>query len=59
MSKVLPKALILVNIQNDFFAGGACPIPNAQQIIPIINNLRSKIFDIVILSRLWHPLNHW
>jgi len=50
------KALILVDIQNDFLPGGALPAPEGDKIIPVINNL-SEHFDMVIASRDWHPVN--
>ena len=56
----LPKtALIIVDVQNDFCAGGPMAIPQADEVIPIINHLRSKIdFGIVVFTMDWHPPNH-
>jgi nicotinamidase/pyrazinamidase len=51
------KALILVDIQNDFLPGGALAISEGDQIIPIVNNLQ-KYFDVVIATQDWHPQNH-
>lgn len=51
------KALILVDIQNDFLPGGALAIADGDQIIPIVNQLQ-KQFDIVIATQDWHPQNH-
>ncbi len=51
------KALIIVDVQNDFLETGALPVPDASQIIPIINNLQSK-FDIVVCTQDWHPDSH-
>ncbi len=31
------KTLIIVDVQNDFMAGGSLEVPNANAIIPIIN----------------------
>jgi nicotinamidase/pyrazinamidase len=51
------KALILVDIQNDFLPGGALAISEGDQIIPIVNNLQNY-FDVVIATQDWHPKNH-
>ncbi|WMI68973.1 bifunctional nicotinamidase/pyrazinamidase [Mangrovimonas sp. YM274] len=51
------KALILVDIQNDFLPGGALAVPDGDAIIPIINPIQSK-FDLVVASQDWHPQTH-
>ncbi len=51
------KALLIVDVQNDFCPGGALEVPNGDQIIPAINQL-SKQFDIVIQTQDWHPKEH-
>jgi|SRR5690606_18116870 len=48
------KALIIVDLQNDFCPGGALAAPKGDQIIPIINKLMGK-FDLVVASKDWHP----
>lgn len=48
-------ALIIVDVQNDFFEGGALGVPNSLDIIPIINNLE---FENVIYTKDHHPSNH-
>ncbi len=50
------KALIIVDLQNDFLPGGALPAPEGDKIIPVINKL-SGLFDLVIASKDWHPDN--
>ncbi|MDR1992643.1 MAG: isochorismatase family protein [Nitrososphaerota archaeon] len=54
-------ALIITDIQNDFLPNGTLPIPNSQEIIPIINGY-IKRFEAaqahIITSRDWHPPNH-
>ncbi len=50
------KALLIVDLQNDFLPGGALPAPDGNKIIPEINGIMDK-FDIVIASRDWHPEN--
>lgn len=51
------KTLIIVDIQNDFFPGGALGIDDAFEIIPIINALMPK-FDHIIATKDWHPKDH-
>ena len=51
------KALILVDIQNDFLPGGALAVPRGDEIIPIANQLQ-YIFDIVVATQDWHPADH-
>jgi nicotinamidase/pyrazinamidase len=51
------KALILVDIQNDFVPGGALPVPDGDAIIPTVNALMPH-FDLVVATQDWHPQNH-
>lgn len=51
------KALLIVDVQNDFCPGGALEVPNGDAIIPVINKL-SKQFDAVIQTQDWHPGGH-
>lgn len=47
------KALIIIDVQNDFCPGGALPVPEGDRIVPVINEIMDK-FDIVIASKDWH-----
>jgi nicotinamidase/pyrazinamidase len=51
------RALILIDIQNDFLPGGALPVPEGDRIVPIVNHLQSR-FDLVVATQDWHPPNH-
>jgi nicotinamidase/pyrazinamidase len=51
------KALIIIDVQNDFCSGGALAVPDGEKIIPTINKL-SKKFKKVIATQDWHPENH-
>lgn len=51
------KALLLVDIQNDFIPGGALPVPDGDAIIPVVNDLM-PYFDLVVATQDWHPQNH-
>ncbi|MEM8894339.1 MAG: bifunctional nicotinamidase/pyrazinamidase [Bacteroidota bacterium] len=51
------KALIIVDVQNDFLPGGTLAVPNGDQIIPFINSIQSK-YDLVVATQDWHPSDH-
>ncbi len=51
------KALLLVDLQNDFLPGGALPVPQGDEVIPVANRLMEK-FELVIATKDWHPANH-
>jgi len=51
------KALIVVDLQNDFCPGGALGVAGGDEIIPVINRLVNS-FDTVVYTRDWHPANH-
>lgn len=48
------KALLIVDVQNDFCPGGALPAPYGDKIIPVINKMLDS-FPTIIASRDWHP----
>ncbi|MEZ4826519.1 MAG: bifunctional nicotinamidase/pyrazinamidase [Bacteroidia bacterium] len=51
------RALIIVDIQNDFLPGGALAVTEGDAIIPVVNSIRQK-FDLVVATQDWHPANH-
>ena len=51
------RALILVDLQNDFCAFGALAVPGGNDVIPIANDLMEQ-FDLVVATQDWHPANH-
>lgn len=51
------RALILLDIQNDFLPGGALAVPRGDEVIPIANRLQSR-FDLVVATQDWHPARH-
>ena len=51
------KALIIIDIQNDFLPGGALAVPGGDEIIPVVNKLQ-PYFDLVVATQDWHPPNH-
>ncbi len=51
------KALLLVDVQNDFCPGGALEVKKGNEVVPVANKL-SKRFDLVVATQDWHPANH-
>ncbi|MES2695921.1 MAG: bifunctional nicotinamidase/pyrazinamidase [Verrucomicrobiota bacterium] len=51
------KALILVDIQNDFLPGGALAVPRGDEVVPVANRAQ-RAFDLVVATQDWHPANH-
>lgn len=51
-------ALILVDLQNDFFPGGALGVKEGDTILPFINQLLSFSFDTYVATQDWHPKGH-
>ncbi|MCY4780899.1 bifunctional nicotinamidase/pyrazinamidase [Sphingobacterium sp. UT-1RO-CII-1] len=51
------KALIIVDMQNDFLPGGKLAVQGGDLIIPVINGLQSS-YDLVVATQDWHPKNH-
>ena len=51
------KALIVIDVQNDFCPGGALAVPGGDEIVAGINALMGE-FEAVILTQDWHPAGH-
>jgi nicotinamidase/pyrazinamidase len=51
------RALILVDIQNDFVPGGALAVREGDQVVPVANRLIPR-FDVVVATQDWHPADH-
>jgi len=51
------RALILVDVQNDFMPGGALPVAEGDAIVPVVNRLQDA-FDLIVATQDWHPANH-
>lgn len=51
------KALILVDIQNDFLPGGALAVSAGDAVIPVANALM-PLFELVVATQDWHPADH-
>ena len=51
------RALILVDIQNDFCPGGSLAVREGDEIVPIVNELQTH-FDLFVATKDWHPVGH-
>lgn len=51
------KALVIVDVQNDFLPGGSLAVENGDDIIDYINTIQSR-YGIVVATQDWHPANH-
>lgn len=50
-------ALIAIDIQNDFCAGGALAVTDGDGVVPRVNALMAG-FAVTILTQDWHPAGH-
>ena len=53
----MTRALILVDLQNDFMPGGALGVPEGDLVVPVANALKER-FELVVATQDWHPPNH-
>lgn len=51
------RALIVVDIQNDFLPGGALAVPEGDATIAVANAVMPA-FDVVVATQDWHPPDH-
>jgi nicotinamidase/pyrazinamidase len=49
--------LIVIDVQNDFCAGGALAVPDGDAVIAPIHRLADR-FQCVVLTQDWHPPGH-
>ena len=56
----MSKALLVIDIQNDFLPGGSLAVPRGDEILPAANRLLglTGFFSLKIASQDWHPKNH-
>lgn len=51
------RALLVIDVQNDFMPNGPLAVPEAEEVVPIINKVM-PLFKVVVASQDWHPANH-
>lgn len=55
------KALLLIDLQNDFCKGGALEVKEGDAVISVANSLLKKFKNedaLVIATKDWHPITH-
>ena len=50
--------LLAVDVQPDFMPGGALPVPEGDQVVPVINRLLAGPFRHAVATQDWHPPGH-
>jgi nicotinamidase/pyrazinamidase len=51
------RALLLIDIQNDFMPTGSLPVADGDAVVPVANALMPG-FDLVVATQDWHPAGH-
>ena len=51
------KALVIVDVQNDFLINGSLEVPGGNSVIEPINQI-IKNYSLVVATKDWHPLDH-
>lgn len=51
------RALLVIDVQNDFCPGGSLEVPEGDAIVPVINRLLPR-FGVVVATQDWHPADH-
>jgi nicotinamidase/pyrazinamidase len=49
--------LLVVDVQNGFVPGGALPVTDGDQVVPLVNRL-ARAFEHVVLTQDWHTPGH-
>ena len=61
MVSSLKSALLVVDVQNDFCPGGALPVHQGDQVVPVLNRWIERARhagSVVVVTRDWHPAGH-
>ncbi len=51
------KALLLIDLQNDFLPGGALAVPHGDEVLAVANGLLEQ-YPLVVATQDWHPPDH-
>lgn len=51
------KALVIIDVQNDFLPGGSLAVVDGDAVVPVINELQEQ-FPCVVATKDWHPQDH-
>jgi nicotinamidase/pyrazinamidase len=53
------RALLVVDVQNDFLPGGALAVPDGHAILkPLRALMNSDAFELIVSTQDWHPRGH-
>ena len=53
------RALLVVDVQNDFLPGGALAVSNGHAILaPLRSLMESGAFELIVATQDWHPRGH-
>jgi len=53
----MTKALLVIDVQNDFCPGGALAVADGDAVVPVINAMIPD-FQTVLYTQDWHPADH-
>lgn len=51
------RALVLVDVQNDFMPFGSLPVSGGDAVVEVSNRI-APAFDLVVATQDWHPADH-
>ena len=51
------KAIVIIDVQNDFLVNGSLEVPNGNDVIEPINEIINN-YSLVVATKDWHPLDH-
>ena len=51
------RALLLIDVQNDFMPFGSLPVADGDAVVPVANTLAPR-FELVVATQDWHPAGH-
>lgn len=53
------RALLVIDVQKDFCAGGSLAVPDGDAVVPVVNALMARGgYDLIVVSQDWHPADH-
>ncbi|MEM8789887.1 MAG: bifunctional nicotinamidase/pyrazinamidase [Pseudomonadota bacterium] len=53
----MSRALLVIDVQNDFCPGGALAVADGDAVVPAINAMMAD-FDTILYTQDWHPADH-
>ncbi len=51
------RALLVIDVQNDFCPGGSLAVPEGDRVVPVVNRLAPR-FAKAVATQDWHPPGH-